>query len=73
MAKGRKLCEEVGVLYYHPRNDNDIESDMKSFKVKWEHISSGEHGYVKIATFNKESILKLVNHWNRDSKWKYRV
>jgi hypothetical protein len=65
-------CREVGVVYRHPKDNENPELDELAFHYRWEHLTEGASGERRVFILGGEAAFyKLLAHWNRQAAWKY--
>lgn len=58
---------EVGVVY-----SREYQYGHAEYKYQWTHLSTGKTGISSVFMYRSHAeFLKLIDHWNRDPRWKY--
>jgi hypothetical protein len=50
---------------------NDIKHRCKEYIVNWQHLISDKTGTSNHRFMTEMDLLKAINKWNQDDRWKY--
>lgn len=55
-----------------PHYDTDPDDPTFSiFHYHWKYLITGASGLSWVWCRNRKDFLELINHWNKDERWKY--